>query len=292
MRIINIVYMIIIRKYQQQVMKVENLEILRKCAEEIRRRILPLVGTKEAAKTYGRGAGGDLTKEIDLRAEKALIKKIEEEGVSCTILSEEKGIIELGESPKNLYIICDPLDGTTNALHGVPFMATSIAMAKKPLLSQIEAAVVMDIIHNVTYAAEKGRGAYKNNERIRPSQETDLVEAVIGVDINTYKAANQTLHEKITRIIALNKHPRYFGANALQLCYVADGTIDAFVDIRGKMRVLDMAAAYLIVREAGGIVTAPDGSMLEAKLTPQQRISLVAAGNRKLHEEILRLICD
>ncbi len=269
-----------------------NLEILRKCAEEIRREILPLIGTKEAAKTYGRGAGGDLTKEIDLRAEETLIKKIREAKLSCTIFSEEKGIIKLGESPENLYIVCDPLDGTTNALHGIPFMATSIAMAKEPFLSKIEAAVVMDIIHGVTYAAEKGKGAYKNNERISPSQEASLVESVIGVDINTYKAANQTLHEKITRIIALNKHPRYFGANALQLCYVADGSIDAFVDIRGKMRVLDMAAAYLIVKEAGGVVTAPDGKELEAKITPQERVSLVAAGNRKLHEEILRLIRD
>ena len=73
---------------------------------------------------------------------------------------------------------------------------------------------------------------------------------------------------------------------------MADGSIDAFVDIRGKMRVLDMAAAYLIVKEAGGVVTAPDGKELEAKITPQERVSLVAAGNRKLHEEILRLIRD
>ena len=273
-------------------MKVNNLEILKKCAQEIRNEILPLVGTKEASKTYGRGAGGDLTKEIDLRAEKALIRKIKEAGLSCTILSEEKGIIELGPSPKSLYLVCDPIDGTTNALHGVPFIATSIALAKGLLLSQIEAAVVMDLIHGIIYAAEKGKGAYKNDARISPSQETDLENSVIGIDINTYKAANQILHQKITRILALNKHPRYFGANALQLCYVADGTIDAFVDIRGKMRVIDMAAAYLIVREAGGVVTAPDGKDLEAEITPQQRISLIASGNRRLYEEILRLIRD
>ena len=273
-------------------MKVSNLEILKKCAEEIRNEILPLIGTREAAKTYGRGAGGDLTKEIDLRAEKALIRKIKEAELSCTILSEEKGIIELGPFPKGIYLVCDPLDGTTNALHGVPFVATSIALARAPLLSQIEAAVVMDLIHGIIYAAEKDEGAYKNDERIRSSQETDLENSVIGIDINTYKAADRTLHQKITRILALNKHPRYFGANALQLCHVADGTIDAFVDIRRKMRVIDMAAAYLIVREAGGVVTAPDGKDLEAKITPQQRISLVAAGNRKLHEEILRLIRD
>lgn len=270
----------------------QYLKLLRRCAEQIRENILPLVGTVEAAKILGRGAGGDLTKEIDRRAEKTLIKNIMEEGLSCTILSEERGVIKIGSSPEDLYLACDPLDGTTNAVHGIPFVATSIAIAKEPFLSMVEAAVVMDIIHNITYIAEKGKGAYKNNERIRPSQETDLIESVIGVDINTYKAANKTLHEKITRLITLNKHPRYFGANALQLCYVADGTIDAFVDIRGKMRVLDMAAAYLIVREAGGIITAPDGGTLNAKFTPQQRISLVATGNRKLHEEILCLIRD
>jgi len=268
------------------------LKLLRRCAEAIREKVLPLIGTVEAAKVLGRGAGGDLTKEIDLRAEETLIKKITDAELSCTILSEERGIIKIGSSPENLYLVCDPLDGTTNAVHGIPFIATSIALARRPLLSQIEAAIVMDVVHNIVYAAERGKGAYKNDERIFPSRETDLEDSVIGVDINTYKASNHQLHQKITRLLTVNKHPRYFGANALQLCYVADGTIDAFVDVRGKMRVLDMAAAYLIVKEAGALITAPDGKNLEAEFTPQQRISLVAAGNSELHEKILRLIRD
>lgn len=268
------------------------LELLKKCAEEIRSEVLPLVGTVEAAKTFGRGAGGDLTKKIDFKAEETLIKNIRAAELSCTILSEEKGVVKVGSSPEALYIICDPVDGTTNALHGIPFIATSIALAKKPNLDRVEAAIVLDIIHNVVYMAERGKGAYKNGERITPSKETSLEDSVIGVDVNTYKASNRRLHQKISRILALNKHPRYFGANALQLCYVADGTIDAFIDIRGKMRVIDMAAAYLIVREAGGIITAPNGSKLKAEITPQRRISFIASGNKKLHEEILSLIRD
>jgi len=269
-----------------------NLELLKECVEEIRRRVIPLVGTAEASKTYGRGAGGDLTKEIDFRAEKALIEKITGRGVSCTIISEEKGIIKVGSEPEKLYLICDPLDGTTNAVHGIPFFATSIALAKGPFLSQVEAAAVMDIVRNIFYAAEKGRGAHKNGKRIFSSRNVDFEDAVIGVDINTYKALDSEVHRKITKILALNKHPRYFGANALQLCYVADGTADAFIDIRRKMRVIDMAAAYLIVKEAGGIVTSPEGKPLEAEITPQRRLSIVAAGNKKLHEEILRLISE
>jgi len=267
-----------------------NLELLKECAEEIRRKIIPLVGTAEASKTYGRGAGGDLTKEIDLRAEKTLIEKITDKEVSCTIISEEKGIIKIGSEPEKLYLICDPLDGTTNAVHGIPFFATSIALARKPFLSQIETAAVMDIVRNIVYTAEMGKGAYKNEKRIFSSQNVDFENSVIGVDINTYKASDSGVHRKITKILALNKHPRYFGANALQLCYVADGTTNAFVDIRRKMRAIDMAAAYLIVKEAGGIITSPEGTPLEAKITPQRKLSIVAAGNKKLHEKILRLI--
>ncbi len=270
--------------------EMNSLKLLKECAAEIRRKIIPLVGTAEAAKTYGRGAGGDLTKEIDLRAEKTLIEKVMDKGVSCTIISEEKGTIKVGSEPENLYLICDPLDGTTNAIHGIPFFATSIALAKKPFLSQVESALVMDIVRGIVYTAEKGRGAYKNDEKITSSQNIDFENSVIGVDVNTYKSLNSEMHRKITKILALNKHPRYFGANALQLCYVADGTSDAFIDIRRKMRVIDMAAAYLIVKEAGGIITTPKGEKLEAEITPQRRVSIIAAGNKRLHEEILRLI--
>ena len=267
-----------------------HLSLLLECARSIREAVLPLIGTEKAKKTFGRGAGGDLTKEIDLTAERIIIETLKDASFSCTLISEESGLVKLGTKPQNFYVITDPLDGTTNATRAIPFVATSIAISREPRLSGIEAAVVGDLIHDVFYAAEKGKGAYKNNERIRASANTDIVNSVLGVDVNTYKSPNPNVHAKLSRILTTTKHPRYFGANALELCYVADGTIDAFIDIRRKLRLIDMAAAYLIMKEAGAIVTTLDGEPLDASITPQTRITIIAAGTKTLHEKIMRLL--
>ncbi|MGW8289440.1 MAG: inositol monophosphatase family protein, partial [Candidatus Bathyarchaeia archaeon] len=94
----------------------------------------------------------------------------------------------------------------------------------------------------------------------------------------------------LIRLIQETKHIRHFGANALELCYVADGTTDAFIDIRGKLRTTDLAAAYLIVKEAGGKITTPTGDPLEAKLDPKQTVKFVSSGNQKIHKTILSLV--
>jgi myo-inositol-1(or 4)-monophosphatase len=91
-------------------------------------------------------------------------------------------------------------------------------------------------------------------------------------------------------VMAEAKHLRHFGANALELCYVADGTIDAFIDIRGKLRTTDVAAASLIIREAGGILTTPEGRPLDSELDPKQKVEFIAAANGEVHQRILRLI--
>ena len=91
-------------------------------------------------------------------------------------------------------------------------------------------------------------------------------------------------------MIAKTKHIRHFGANALELCYVANGLTDAFVDIRGKLRTTDVAAGFLILKEAGGIVTTPDNQVLNVELDPKQTVSFIASGNMQIHEKILSLV--
>ena len=113
-------------------------------------------------------------------------------------------------------------------------------------------------------------------------------EAVVGLDLNTYKV--KTIAPQLSDLIQATKHIRHFGANALELCYVADGLTDAFVDIRGKLRTTDVAAGFFILKEAGGIVTSPEGKPINVKLDPKQTLKFVASGNSGLHEKILRLI--
>ena len=268
-------------------MNVEWRRILFESAEKIRVAVMPFFQKRER-KSLGIGAGGDEIKQIDLVAEEALINVLAEHKVSYTLISEESGIKKFGATPEQFYVTVDPLDGSTNANRGVPFMATSIAVSKKPELASVEFALVSDLYHDVVYFAERGQGAFRNNEAITPSPLTVLSDALIGVDFNTYRIAE--LASKLTRVVKEVKHLRHLGANALELCYVADGTTDGFIDIRGKLRVTDMAAAYLIIREAGAIITTPEGMTLNAELHPQQRVSFIAAGNKTLYQKILNLI--
>ena len=195
---------------------------------------------------------------------------------------------EFGEKPKQCYATVDPIDGTTNLVRGLPFYASSIAISTKPVLSTVFAALVTDLFRDTTYTALEGKGAYRNGKKVTPSALTSLEEAVIGLDLNTYNV--KEIAPQLTSLIQKTKHIRHFGANALELCYVADGLTDAFVDIRGKLRVTDIAAGFLIVKEAGGTITAPEGHALEVKLDPKQKIKFIASGNRQIHKNILSLV--
>ena len=264
------------------------LGVLEACSQRMKKEILALHGSVEAKVGFGIGAGGDVTKKIDLAAENALIQTLQDSGVSCTLISEEVGTKELGSNPSSLYLVADPLDGTTNAVRGAPFMAISLAVSRRPYLRDVETALVCDPVHNVTYTAERGRGAFRNRERIQSSLTTSLEEAVVGVDFNTFKI--RELMPRLVPLLEKTRHLRHFGADALELCYVADGKTDAFIDIRGKLRVTDIAAAYLILREAGGIIVTPEGNELDVSLDATQRVAFIAAANKTLYAEIQKLL--
>jgi myo-inositol-1(or 4)-monophosphatase len=265
------------------------LQILIRCKDNVKTRIHPLLETlREPQPDLGKGAGGDSMKLVDLAAEKAIVETLQQFGVSFTLVSEESGVKEFGEKAKECYVTVDPIDGTTNLVRGLPFYASSIAVSAEPVLSSVYAALVADLFHDTTYTAQKGKGAYRDGEQIKPSALVSLEDAVMGLDLNTYKV--REIAPQVTRLIQATKHIRHFGANALELCYVADGTTDAFVDIRGKLRTTDMAAGFLILREAGGIITTPEGKALDVKLDPQQKVKFIAAGNAQIHQAILSLI--
>jgi myo-inositol-1(or 4)-monophosphatase len=265
------------------------LPILVRCKENVKVHIRPLLKTlKEPQPDLGKGAGGDPMKLVDLAAEKAIVEVLQQHSISFTLISEESGVKEFGETPEKCYVTVDPIDGTTNLVRGLSFYATSIAVSAKPALSTVHTALVTDLFHDITYTAQEGKGAHRDGKKITPSTLASLEEAVIGLDLNTYKV--REIAPQVTALIRKTEHIRHFGANALELCYVADGTTDAFVDIRGKLRATDIAAGFLIIKEAGGTITTPEGKTLDVKLDPKQKIKFIAAGNKQIHRTILRLV--
>jgi myo-inositol-1(or 4)-monophosphatase len=269
--------------------QINLIDILIHCKNNVQNRIKPLLETvSQPQPNLGVGAGGDPTKQIDLAAESTIISTLRRNNLSFTLISEESGVKEYGENPHERYVTADPIDGTTNLMRGIPFYATSIAISTKPVLNTVHAALVTDLTRNITYTAQKGKGACRNNQKITPSKTASLKEAVIGIDLNTYKISE--IAPRLTSLIKKTEHIRHLGANALELCYVADGAADAFIDIRGKLRTTDMAAAWLIVLEAGAKMTTLEGKPLNVKLHPKQKVAFVAAANQKMHESVLNLI--
>jgi myo-inositol-1(or 4)-monophosphatase len=264
-------------------------QIFTECKSNIQTAIKPcLKNLKAPQPNLGIGAGGDLMKPVDLAAETAIVNTLRGHDVSFTLISEESGIKKYGAKPEDCFLCVDPIDGTTNLMHGLPFYCSSIAVSNKPEIANVYAGMVIDLVHNVTYMAFKGEGAYRNRKKMETSKTASLDEAVVGLDLNTFKS--NAVVPKVTTLIENTKHIRHYGANALEICYVANGLTDAFIDLRGKIRTTDVAAGFLIVKEAGGVVTTPDNKTLNVKLDPTQKLSFIASGNLQIHQKIVNLV--
>ncbi|GAG64669.1 unnamed protein product, partial [marine sediment metagenome] len=147
-----------------------SIESLKKIALNVYRAIHPILGLKEASDKTTRGAGGDISMQIDLIAEKIIIDSLEKENVDILLISEEIGEKYIGNKEKAIkdqnILIVDPVDGSNNAVRGIPYCSVSIAYAIGKNLKDIKKAVVLDLVSKDIYWAVKGEGAYLNDKRI------------------------------------------------------------------------------------------------------------------------------
>lgn len=251
--------------------------------EEVRAKVssVDLEGGRRTA--VGVGAAGDKTLLADKAAEDVLLEALARGG-RVRILSEEAG--RKGDRDAQTLAVVDPLDGSSNYEKGIPFYCTSVALAEGESLDDISLGVVRDLVSGDVFVARRGKGATKNGKPIRASATAKLAEAVVGMDVSRSSAESAW---GLAPLMSRAKRQVHFGANALELCYLADGRIDAFVDVRGKIRITDFAAAYLIAREAGAVFTDADGREVRPAFDLGHRFSFVASANWALHKEILRL---
>ncbi len=191
----------------------------------------------------------DYVSEVDHAAEQAIIDILLEAYPGHGILAEESGR-EHGAKHSEYVWIIDPLDGTTNFLHGFPVYAVSIALAHR---NQVQQAVVYDPTRNDMFYASRGRGAFLNDRRLRVSKRTRITDALIGTGFPFRKGDNfkryLKMFEEVMQSCAGLRRP---GAAALDLCYVAAGYYDAFFET--GLQPWDVAAGSLMITEAGGLV--------------------------------------
>ncbi len=254
------------------------IDILKEACLQVHETTKGLAGTAVGSRQMGRGAGGDISRRIDLIAEKTVIDVIRKRSVDASIIGEECGRIE----GKQGYIIIDAIDGTTNAICGIPFFCCSVAYATDFYLSAVADAAIIDLTRGDLYYASKNRGAFLNGKRIFVKREPTS-DSTIGINVS---GVNHAIVERLAPIIAEATHIRQFGANALEMCFVARGFLDAYIDLRGKIRPTDIAAGYLIAKEAGAKIYSDHGSSLESNLDVKTRLSYVAVANDKIREQL------
>ena len=191
----------------------------------------------------------DFVTEVDRAAEEAIIATILEAYPGHGILAEESGRSQGAKHSDYVWII-DPLDGTTNFIHGFPVYAVSIALTFR---GQVQQAVVYDPTRNDLFYASKGKGAYLNDRRIRVSKRTRMLEALIGTGFPFRKGDNFQRYMKMFEDVMVQcAGLRRPGAASLDLCYVAAGYYDGFFET--GLSPWDVAAGSLIITEAGGLV--------------------------------------
>lgn len=253
--------------------------MLRAC-EKAGRSLVRDFGEVEQLQVSRKGPG-DFVSAADHRAEEIIYNELSKARPDYDFLMEERGEVKNGEESEYRWIV-DPLDGTTNFLHGVPHWCISIALEHK---GEIIAGTVYDPVKDEMFRAEKGGGAFMRNKRLRVSGRNNLDSALV------VTGQPRRALEKRALFMSEYKHIqdhvpglRRYGAAALDLCYVAAGRFEGFWE--RDLHPWDIAAGYIIIQEAGGRVTRID--------TPKNPVFAgdVLAANNSLYDDLRKILVE
>lgn len=254
------------------------LNVMSGAAKRVGRQLVRDYGEVEKLQVSIKGPA-DFVSSADRKADRALRDHLGKARPGWGFLTEE-GVEIQGSDSDNRWII-DPLDGTTNFLHGLPHFAISIAHQRG---KEIVAGLIYDPLRDEAFAAEKGAGAYLNDQRLRVSARRTLAESVIATGIPTIRGAETIMPfmKQLAMVSDKVSAIRRFGSAALDLAYVAAGRYDGYWET--DLHAWDIAAGLVLVREAGGFVTdlAGRGTMLDS--------GAVLATNPDIHQPLLGLL--
>jgi len=222
---------------------------------------------------------GDFVTAADKRAEKTLFEELSRARPGYGFVMEEGGVVEGADKTHTWHI--DPLDGTTNFLHGLPIFAISIGLERE---GQLVAGLVYNPATDDLFIAERGQGAWLNNTRLRVAARRNLADALITCGIPPLNRApgHARFQDELAHVMRHAGNIRRLGSAALDLCFVAAGRCDAYWE-RGIMT-WDMAAGIVLVREAGGFVTDADGG------ADMMASGTICCGNEFIHRRLLDIL--
>jgi myo-inositol-1(or 4)-monophosphatase len=245
------------------------LEFCRAVATDVRKVLADLPTRDDREPVVGQGEGGDDTTMIDSRAEEAVVSQLQilaDRGVSFRLVSEELGERRYGDESSPWVVVVDPIDGSLNAKRGLPFYCLSIAFADGPTIGDAKFGYVLDLGSGEEWVATAGHGASVNGRAlggVRPKDRLGVIDFE-ATNARLIADAAERLDGHVGRI-------RVLGALALALCQLGDGRLDGVVSLK-RSRSVDLAAAALIVREAGAHVLLYDDPDLTLDLESRTRV--------------------
>ena len=253
------------------------LNVMISAARKAARGLVRDFGEVEKLQVSRKGAA-DFVSAADIRAEDVIYEELSRARPKFSFVMEERGVIE-GADNSNRFII-DPLDGTTNFLHGLPHFSISIALERD---RQPYAGVVYNPVTDDLFHAEKGEGAYLNNKRLRVTSRTDLSSSLFATGVPFLgKDGHDVFLRELVQVMGATSGIRRFGSAALDLAYVAAGRYDGYWE--RNLLPWDVMAGIVLVREAGGIVTEIEGAG-----KPGQGASILAS-NGVIHDAFSELL--
>lgn len=258
------------------------INVMARAAERAGRALIRDFGEVEQLQVSRKGPA-DFVSAADLKAERIVREELERARPGYSFLLEEGGAIS-GEDSQHTWIV-DPLDGTTNFLHGLPHFCVSVALSRE---DDIIAGVIYDPLKDELFWAEKNNGAYLNNRRLRVSSRHRLSDALLATGIpfrrHRGKPVNQKFIMQLQAVMESIAGVRRLGSAALDLAYVAAGRYDGFWE--NGLDPWDVAAGILIMREAGGFVTEINGRRYELNAPD------ILATNDPLHEPLVKILAS
>ncbi|NTS32376.1 inositol monophosphatase [Phyllobacterium sp. BT25] len=221
---------------------------------------------------------GDYVSQADKRAEEIVYAELRRARPDYSFLMEESGAVE-GSDGQHRWLV-DPLDGTTNFLHGIPIFGVSIALERQ---GQIVAGVIFNPAMDELYTAERGGGAFLNDRRLRVAGRNKLVDSVIGTGVpHLGRGHHGNYLVELRNIMGEVSGVRRMGAAALDLAYVAAGRLDGFWE--SGLSPWDIGAGIILVREAGGFVTDFEGGQDVVES------SSIVAGNEAIQKALVKAL--
>ncbi|MDA8325527.1 MAG: hypothetical protein M0033_04845 [Nitrospiraceae bacterium] len=231
-----------------------------------------------------RGAGGDRMFPVDRLSEEIILAGLRGLGQRFHIVSEEAGLLEMEGEGEGLVVAIDPVDGSKNAVAGIPLFGASIAVCRGGELAAVEIGYVINLVTGDEFWAEKGQGAFQNGRRIHCQRGGELKLAL-------FEASTPSTHlRRILPLLEGANKTRCLGSIALDLALLASGAASLLVS-PGASRSFDYAAGFLLVKEAGGLFTDMEGNAIDGeKIGMQRGASLLASANPEIHGTALKAL--